>query len=175
MWGHALFVTTIIQLPLFSDIANYKKEIRIAKYSMRGDVCGHVLSPPLSIRGRDANRQFLRNAWYTCAIYGGVQILVRGPPLKHVSAYPLRQQRVVCCFTCCLRYAKIRFTYRCVLCTWVKTVRGTHVHDREPRLGYPQHLLSKTVHSFTHETQAKRRSKEGGELQATLRDMWRKS
>ena len=34
---------------------------------MRGDVCGHVLSPPLSIRGRDANRQFLRNAWYTCA------------------------------------------------------------------------------------------------------------
>ena len=28
------------------DIANYTKEIRIAKYSMRGDVCGHVLSPP---------------------------------------------------------------------------------------------------------------------------------
>ena len=65
--GHALFVTTIIQLPLFSGIANYSKEIRIAKYSMRGDVCGHVLSPPLSIRGRDANRQFLRNASYTCA------------------------------------------------------------------------------------------------------------
>ena len=55
------------QLPLFSDIANYTKEIRIAKYSMRGDVCGHILSPPLSISGRDANRQFLRNAWYTCA------------------------------------------------------------------------------------------------------------
>ena len=53
---------------IFSDIANYTKEIRIAKYSMRGDVCGHVLSPPLSIiRGRDANRQFKRNAWYTCA------------------------------------------------------------------------------------------------------------
>ena len=35
---------------------------------MRGDVCGHVLSPPLSIiRRRDANRQFLRNAWYTFA------------------------------------------------------------------------------------------------------------
>ena len=34
---------------------------------MRGDVCGHVLSPPLSIRGSDENRQFLRNAWYTCA------------------------------------------------------------------------------------------------------------
>ena len=34
---------------------------------MRGDVCGHALSPPLSTRGRNANRQFLRNAWYTCA------------------------------------------------------------------------------------------------------------
>ena len=116
---------------------------------------------------------------YYCQQWGAVlkspPILVRGPPLNHVSAYPLRQQRVVCCFTCCLRYAKIRFTYRCVLCTWVKTVRGTHVHDHGPRLGYPQHLLSKTVHSFTHETQVKRRSKEGGELQATLRDMWRKS
>ncbi|CAB1096982.1 unnamed protein product [Ectocarpus sp. CCAP 1310/34] len=36
-----------------------------------------------------------------------------------------------------------------------------------------QYLLSKVVHSFTHETQVKRRAKEGGELQATLRDMWR--
>ena len=34
---------------------------------MRGDVCGHVLSPSLSIKGRHANRQFSRNAWYTCA------------------------------------------------------------------------------------------------------------
>ena len=34
---------------------------------MRGDVRGHALSPPLSTRGRNANRQFLRNAWYTCA------------------------------------------------------------------------------------------------------------
>ncbi|CAN0145462.1 unnamed protein product [Pylaiella littoralis] len=34
------------------------------------------------------------------------------------------------------------------------------------------YLLSKTVHSFTHETQVKRRAKEGGEVQATLRDMW---
>ena len=56
-----------MQLPLFSDIANYTKEMRIAKYSMRGNVCGHVLSPPLSISVRDANRQFFRNAWYTCA------------------------------------------------------------------------------------------------------------
>ena len=36
-----------------------------------------------------------------------------------------------------------------------------------------QYLLSKVVHSFTHETQVKRRAKEGGELQATLRDMWK--
>ncbi|CAB1106115.1 unnamed protein product [Ectocarpus sp. CCAP 1310/34] len=35
------------------------------------------------------------------------------------------------------------------------------------------YLLLKVVHSFTHETQVKRRAKEGGELQATLRDMWR--
>ena len=33
---------------------------------MRGDVSGHALSPPLSTRGRNANRQFLRNAWYPC-------------------------------------------------------------------------------------------------------------
>ena len=33
-------------------------------------------------------------------------------------------------------------------------------------------LLSNTVHSFTPETQVKRRAKEGGEVQATLRDMW---
>lgn len=36
-----------------------------------------------------------------------------------------------------------------------------------------QFLLSKVVHSFTHETQVKRRAKDGGELQATMRDMWR--
>ena len=42
-----------------SDIANYTKVIRIAKYNIRGDVCGHALSPPLSTinRGRNANRQ----------------------------------------------------------------------------------------------------------------------
>ena len=43
---------------IVSDIVNYTNEIRIAKYSMRGDVCGHVLPPPLSIRGRDANVSF---------------------------------------------------------------------------------------------------------------------
>ncbi|CAN0291104.1 unnamed protein product, partial [Ectocarpus fasciculatus] len=36
-----------------------------------------------------------------------------------------------------------------------------------------QHLLSKTVHSFTHETQVKRRAKPRGEVQGTLHDMWR--
>ena len=32
-------------VPLFSDIANYKKEIRIAKYNRQGDVVMHYLSP----------------------------------------------------------------------------------------------------------------------------------
>ena len=32
--------------PLFSDIANYKKEIRIVKYNRRGDVVMHCLPPP---------------------------------------------------------------------------------------------------------------------------------
>ena len=34
------------------------------------------------------------------------------------------------------------------------------------------YLLSRTVHSFTHETQVNRRAKQGGEVQATLGDMW---
>ena len=37
-------------MPLSSDIANYKKEIHIAKYNRRGDVCGHAMSPPLRKR-----------------------------------------------------------------------------------------------------------------------------
>ena len=36
-----------------------------------------------------------------------------------------------------------------------------------------QYLLSKAVHSFTHETQVKRRGKERGEVQATIRDLWK--
>ena len=34
-----------------------------------------------------------------------------------------------------------------------------------------QYLLSKAVHSFTHEPQVKRRGKERGEVQATIRDL----
>lgn len=37
------------------------------------------------------------------------------------------------------------------------------------------YLLSKAVPLFTHETQVKRRAKERGELQATSRDIWRKT
>ena len=33
------------------------------------------------------------------------------------------------------------------------------------------YLLSRSVHSFTHETRAKRKAREGGETQATLRDL----
>ena len=36
-----------------------------------------------------------------------------------------------------------------------------------------QYLLSKAVYSFTHETQVKRRGKERGEVQATIRDLWK--
>ena len=35
------------------------------------------------------------------------------------------------------------------------------------------HLLSKAVNSFTHETQVKRRAKERGEVQATICDLWK--
>ena len=36
-----------------------------------------------------------------------------------------------------------------------------------------QYLLSKAVHSFIHGTQVKRRGKERGEVQATIRDLWK--
>ena len=36
-----------------------------------------------------------------------------------------------------------------------------------------EYLLSKAVHSFTHETQVKRRGKERGEVEATIRDLWK--
>ena len=37
-----------LYVPLFSDIAKYKKEIRIAEYNRRGDVVMHCLSPTYS-------------------------------------------------------------------------------------------------------------------------------
>ena len=47
-------IGTIMWIPLFSDIANYKKEMHIVKYNRRGD--GHAMSLPLRTTGRDANR-----------------------------------------------------------------------------------------------------------------------
>ena len=47
-----------------------------------------------------------------------------------------------------------------------------YANGRDGEYSETAYLLSKTVHSFTHETQIKRRAKEGGEVQATLRDMW---
>ena len=47
-----------------------------------------------------------------------------------------------------------------------------YANGRDGEYSETVYLLSKTVHSFTHETQVKRRTKEGGEVQATLRDMW---
>ena len=46
-----------------------------------------------------------------------------------------------------------------------------YANGRDGEYSETAYLLSKTVHSFTHETQVKRRAKEGGEVQATLRDM----
>ena len=34
-------------------------------------------------------------------------------------------------------------------------------------------IFSKAVHSFTHEAQVKRRGKKRGEVQATIRDLWK--
>ena len=47
-----------------------------------------------------------------------------------------------------------------------------YANGRDGEYSETAYLLSKTVHSFTHETQVKRRAKEGSEVQATLRDMW---
>ena len=47
-----------------------------------------------------------------------------------------------------------------------------YVNGRDGEYSYTVYLLFKTVHPFTHETQVKRRAKEGGEVQAILRDMW---
>ena len=46
------------------------------------------------------------------------------------------------------------------------------VNGRDGEYTETAYFLSRTVHSFTHETQIKRRAKEWGEVQATLRDMW---
>ena len=56
----------------------------------------------------------------------------------------------------------------------VPVVRSYDKCMRTERMGSNEtQYLSKAVHSFTHETQVKRRAKDGGETQATLRDMCR--
>ena len=57
------------------------------------------------------------------------------------------------------------FTKKCSSCY-------LYANGRDGEYGKTACLLSKTVHSFTHETRVKLRAKEGGEVQATLRDMW---
>ena len=46
-----------------------------------------------------------------------------------------------------------------------------YANGRDGEYSETAYLISKTVHSSTHEAQIKRRAKEGGEVQATLRDM----
>ena len=48
----------------------------------------------------------------------------------------------------------------------------TRTDGRDGEYSQTAYLLSKTVHSFTHENQVKRRAKKGGEVQATLLNMW---
>ncbi|CAB1101311.1 unnamed protein product [Ectocarpus sp. CCAP 1310/34] len=72
--------------------------------------------------------------------------------------------RLASCITSSMTEAKVRAS--------LESVRSyLYANGKDGEYRETQHLLSKTVHSFTHETQVKRRSKEGGELQATLRDM----
>ena len=47
-----------------------------------------------------------------------------------------------------------------------------YTNGRNGEFSETLYLLSKSVHSFTHETQEKRRAKRGAEIQATLRDVW---
>ena len=50
-----------------------------------------------------------------------------------------------------------------------------YAKERDGEYNETQYLLSKAVHSFTHETQViKCRRKELGEVQATIRDLWKK-
>ena len=59
------------------------------------------------------------------------------------------------------------------VCSSLEDVRSfLYANGRDGEYSETAYLLSKTVHSFTHETQVKSRAKEGGEVQATLRDMW---
>ena len=49
-----------------------------------------------------------------------------------------------------------------------------HAKGRGDEYSETQYLLSKAGHTFTHETQVKRRGKERrGEVQATIRDIWK--
>ena len=49
-----------------------------------------------------------------------------------------------------------------------------YAKERDSENSETQYLLSKAVHSFTHETQVKRRGKERGQVQATIRDLWKR-
>ena len=53
-----------------------------------------------------------------------------------------------------------------------RTSAYLYANGRDGEYSETAYLFSKTVHSFTNETQVKRRAKEGGDVQATLWDMW---
>ncbi|CAB1099355.1 unnamed protein product [Ectocarpus sp. CCAP 1310/34] len=69
------------------------------------------------------------------------------------------------CVTTSLTEADVRF--RLEECRSFLNAKG-----KDGEYSETLYLLSRTVHSFTHETQVNRRAKQGGEVQATLGDMW---
>ena len=72
------------------------------------------------------------------------------------------------CITSSLTEADVRSRF--------KEVRSyLYANGKEGEYRETLYLLSRSVHSFTHETRAKRKAREGGETQATLRDLWRSS
>ena len=54
-------------------------------------------------------------------------------------------------------------------------VPNWYADENDGKYQETQHGISNVVHSFTHETEVKRRSREADETQATLSDTWRKS
>ena len=63
--------------PIFSDNANYTKEIRIAKYNTRGDVVMHCLLPPVYMIIHIAAT--IRGAQVSCLCGGESDMCHMGP------------------------------------------------------------------------------------------------
>ena len=80
------------------------------------------------------------------------------------------------CIKSTISEAEVRSRLEDVRSYFIKNILRTsaylYANGRDGEYSETAYLLSKTVHSFTHETQVKRREKERDEVQATLRDTW---